>query len=84
MFWYQNYLGLLKFFVGAFFSETLHVASKKYKIKRKILFFFFVNTNYISFCEFKTSEFSRVQSTHENSDVFNTDYKIFWYSPKKK
>ena len=45
IFWYQNYLGLLKFFVFVFsapsFSvgETLNVAYKKYKIIRKFTFF---------------------------------------------
>ena len=44
IFWYQNYLGLLKFFVFAFsappFSvrERLHVAYTKYEIKRKFTF----------------------------------------------
>ena len=44
-------IGLLKFLVFAFtappfsMGETLHIAYKKYKIKRK--FIFFINTKYI-------------------------------------
>ena len=45
-------------------------SSKKYKIKR--YFVFLVNTKYISSRELKTSKFSFVLRTHENSDVFNT------------
>ena len=88
MFWYQNYLGLLKYFVFAFstppFSvgETLHVAYKKYKIKRKFTFFL-VNTKYLSSCELKTSEFSLVLRTRENS-VFNTLNEIYLVFTSKK
>ena len=39
--------------------ETLHVAYKLYKIKRKITFFV-INTKYISSHELKTSEFSHM------------------------
>ena len=50
-------------------------SSKKYKIKRK--FIFLVNTKYISSHELKTSKFSFVLRTHENSDVFNTLAEIY-------
>ena len=53
-------------------GETLHIAYKKYKIKENLLFFFSVNIQYISSHELKTSEFSLVLRTHENSDVFKT------------
>ena len=52
-------------------GEIVHVAYKKYKLKENILYFS-VNTRYISSRELKTSEFLRVRSTSENSDVFNT------------
>ena len=55
---------------------------KKYKIKRKKNTFL-VNTKYISSRELKTSKFSFVLRTHENSDVFNTLDEIYWYSPQK-
>ena len=73
--------GFAKFFVFAFsaptFSvgETLHVAYKKHKIKRK--FTFFVNTKYIQSRELKTSEFSIVLRTPENSNIFNTLDEIY-------
>ena len=35
------------------------------------IYFFEVNTKYISSSELKTSKFSRVRSTSENLDVFN-------------
>ena len=43
------------------------------------IYFFEVNTKYISLSELKTSEFSRVCSTSENSDVFNSDMKYILY-----
>ena len=39
--------------------------------------FFEVNTKYISSRELKTSEFSRVRSTSENFDVFNSRDEIY-------
>ena len=77
IFWYQNYLGLLKIFVFAFsvppFSmhETLHVIYKKYEIKNKCL----VNTKYISSSESRT---------RENSDVVNTLDEIYLVFNSKK
>ena len=36
------------------------------------IYFFEVNTKYISLSVLNTSEFSRVRSTSDNSDVFNS------------
>ena len=58
-------------------------SSKKYKIKRKFTFFI-VNTKYISSRELKTSIFSFVLRTHENSDVFNTLDEIYLVFTLKK
>ena len=41
------------------------------------IYFFEVNTKYISSSVLKTSEFSRVHSTVENSDVFNSRDEIY-------
>ena len=41
------------------------------------IYFFEVNTKYISTSVLKTSEFSRVGSTSENSDVFNSQDEIY-------
>ena len=57
-------------------------SSKKYKIKR--IFFFLVNTKYISSRELKTSKFSFVLRTHENSDVFTTLDEIYLVFTSKK
>ena len=39
---------------------------------------------YISSSVLKTSDFSRVRSTNEDSDVFNSRDEIYiWYLPKK-
>ena len=40
------------------------------------IYFFEVNTKYISSSVLKTSEFSRVRSTGENADVFNSRDEI--------
>ena len=45
---------------------------------------FSVNTKYISSSELKTSEFSRVRSTSENSDVFNSLDEIYLVFTSKK
>ena len=67
MSWYQNCLDFQRevfcilaspFSVG----ETLHVAYKKYKIKRKFTFFS-ANTKYIASRELKISEYSLVLRT---------------------
>ena len=41
------------------------------------IYFFEVNTKYISSSVLKTSEFSRVHSTSENSDAFNSRDEIY-------
>ena len=41
------------------------------------IYFFEVNTKYISSSVLKTSEFSQVRSTSENSDVFNSRDEIY-------
>ena len=45
---------------------------------------FEVNTKYISSSELKISEFSRVRSTSENCDVFNSRYEIYLVFTEKK
>ena len=48
------------------------------------IYFFEVNTKYISSSVLKTLEFLRVRSTSENSDVLTHEMKyIIWYLPKK-
>ena len=42
------------------------------------------NTEYISSSVLKTSEFSRVRSTSENSDIFNSRDEIYLVFTKKK
>ena len=64
-------------------GETLHVAYKKYKIKRNLLFWG-VNTKHISSRDLKTSEFSLLLRTRENSDVFNTFDKLYLVFTSKK
>ena len=59
----------------------LTISLKKYKIKSLL---FSVNTKYISSCELKTSEFSLVLRTGENSDVFNTLDEIYLVFTSKK
>ena len=63
-------------------GETLHLAYKKYKMKK--IHTFFVNTKFISLSELKTSEFSLVLCTRENSDVFNTLDEIYLIFTLKK
>ena len=50
---------------------------KHYEIHRGYLLFFEVNTKYISPSVLKTSEFSVVVCTCENSDVFNSRDEIY-------
>ena len=57
-------------------------SSKKYKIKENLLFS--VNTNYMSSRELKTSEFSLVLRSRENSDVFKTLDEIYLVFTSKK
>ena len=63
-------------------SETLHIAYKRYKKKRKFTFLG-VNTKNISSRELKTSKLSLVLRTRENSNVFNTLDIIFGIHLKK-
>ena len=60
--------------------EALHVAYKKYKIKRK--FTFFGKYQYISSRELKTLEFSLVRIV-KILMFSNNSMKYIWYSPKK-
>ena len=59
------------------------VIEKELKIIRELfwdiedIYFFEVNTKYISSSELKTSKFSRVRSTSENLDVFKSRDEIF-------
>ena len=46
------------------------------------IYFFEVNTKYISSSVLKTSEIPRVHSRNENSDVFNSKMKYIWYLQK--
>ena len=48
------------------------------------IYFFEVNTKYISLSISKTSELLRVRSTSENSDVFNSHDEIYLVFAKKK
>ena len=63
-------------------GETLHVTYKKYKIKRK--FTFFGKYQIIESRDLKTSEFSLVLRTRENSVVFNTLDEIYFAFTSKK
>ena len=65
-------------------GETLHVAYKSYKIKRKFTFFFGKYQLHISSRELKTSEDSHVLRTRENSDVFNPLDEIYLIFTTKK
>ena len=48
------------------------------------IYFFEVNTKYISSSELKTSKFSRVLSTSENLDVFKSRDEIYLVFTDKK
>ena len=48
------------------------------------IYFFEVNTKYILSSVLKTSKFSRVRSTSENSDVFNSQDEIYLVFTEKK
>ena len=53
-------------------------------IHRGYIFFFEVNTKYISSSELKTSKFSRVRSTSEKLDVFKSRDEIYLVFTDKK
>ena len=48
------------------------------------IYFFEVNTKYISSSDFKTTKFSRVRSTSENLDVFKSRDEIYLVFTDKK
>ena len=48
------------------------------------IYFFEVNTKYISSNVSKISVISRVRSTSEIADISTHERKYFWYLPKKK
>ena len=48
------------------------------------IYFFEVNANYISSSVLSTSEFSRVRSTSETFDVFNSRDDIYWVFTEKQ
>ena len=48
------------------------------------IYFFEVNTKYISSSELKTTQFSRVHSTSENLDVFKSRDEIYLVFTDKK
>ena len=54
------------------------------KLKKEDIYFFEVNTNYIASSVLKTSEFSRVRSTSEYSDVFISQDEIYLVFTKTK
>ena len=56
----------------------------RYTGNRGYLFFFEVNTKYISSSELKTSKISRVRSTSENLDVFKSRDEIYLVFTNKK
>ena len=49
-----------------------------------IFYFFEVNTKYISSSVLKTSEFSRVRSTSENFDAFNSRDEMYLVFTEKR
>ena len=59
---------------------------RKRKVRRDIedIYFFEVNTKYISSNVLKISEISRVRSTSEIADIFNTRDEIFLVFTEKK
>ena len=71
-------MGLLffSFFLHFAMGEKLHIAYKRYKIKRKFTFLG-EDTKNISSRELETSKLSLVLRTRENSNVFNTLDKLY-------
>ena len=63
--------------------SLLHIPINMFEYIEDICFFE-VNTKYISSSELKTSEFSRVLSTSENFDVFNSRDEIYLVFTSKK
>ena len=65
------------------------IFAKKYYVIRvgqyiENIYFFEVNTKYISSSELKTSKFSRMRSTSENLDVFKSRDEIYLVFTDKK
>ena len=65
-------------------NKLINCKSSKKCLKKKENLLFLVNTKYISSGELKTSKFSFVLRTHENSDVFNTLDEIYLVFTSKK
>ena len=63
-----------RIFTACFVNRKMPV----YCIKKKNICFFSVNTKYISSRELKTSKFSLVLRTRENSDIFNSLDEIYF------
>ena len=63
---------------------TLKVPDSLYISRGYVFTFFEVNTKCISSSVLKTSEFSRVRSTSENFDVFNSLNEIYLVFTEKK
>ena len=63
-------------FCSCHFISSDNIFGHRYRYIEDI-YFFEVNTKYISSSVLKTSEFSRVRSTSENSDVFNSRDEIY-------
>ena len=64
------------------FSQQVIVSNKGKYIEN--IYFFEVNTKYISSSELKTSKFSRVRSTSENLDVLMSRDEIYLVFSDKK
>ena len=64
-------------------TDALYLFSRHHENIEDI-YFFDVNTKYISSSELKTSKFSRVRSTSENVDVFKSLDEIYLVFTDKK
>ena len=65
--------------------RAMYVALHQVKLTEDICIYFFeVNTKYISSSELKTSKFSRMRSTSENLDVFKSRHDIYLVFTDKK
>ena len=64
--------------------QYIEKEKERMTIYRKAIYFSSVNTKYISSSVLKTSEFSRVRSMSENSDVFNSRDEIYLVFTEKK
>ena len=66
------------------FLYNLYILGSIFKKYIEDIYFFEMNTKNISSSVLKISEFSRVRSTSEHSDVFNTRDEIFLVFIEKK